>query len=194
MPVADHLQIREPARPDTRLHVQWAELFAFHVSPLELIVRGTVIYWFLFLLFRFVLRRDAGAIGVADILLVVLVADASQNGMSGSYETVAEGCLLVLTLIGWNYFFDWAGFHFKAFRRFSEPPPILLIDRGRIRGKNLRREFVTREELDAQLRKRGITDIGSVRAAYMESDGEFSVLMDKQPARPHHEEKRTPGA
>lgn len=170
------------------------ELFAFHVSPLELFVRGTLMYWFLFLLFRFVLRRDAGAVGVADILLVVLVADASQNGMSGSYETIAEGCLLVATLIGWNYFFDWAGFHFPAFRRFSEPPPILLIDRGRIQGKNLRREFVTRDELKAQLRKHGITDVGRVRAAYMESDGEFSVLTYGQPGQPHHEEKRTPGA
>ncbi|HKW83228.1 MAG TPA: DUF421 domain-containing protein, partial [Burkholderiaceae bacterium] len=84
------------------------DLFAFHVSPIELVVRGTLIYWFLFLLFRFVLRRDAGAVGIADILLVVLVADASQNAMAGGYETVAEGCVLIGTLIGWNYLLDWA--------------------------------------------------------------------------------------
>jgi len=54
-----------------------SDLFAFHVSPVELIVRGTLMYWFLFLIFRFVLRRDAGAVGIADMLLVVLVADAS---------------------------------------------------------------------------------------------------------------------
>jgi uncharacterized membrane protein YcaP (DUF421 family) len=173
--------------------MDFADLFRFHVSPLELIVRGTLIYWFLFFLFRFVLRRDAGAIGVADILLVVLVADASQNGMSGSYETVAEGFVLVATLIGWNYFFDWAGYHFPAFRRFSEGPPVLLIDRGRIMARNLRKELVTREELDAQLRKRGVTDLTSVRAAYMESDGELSVLMDRQPQPPQHQEKKTPG-
>lgn len=173
--------------------MELAALFALHVSPVELIVRGTVMYWFLFLLFRFVLRRDAGALGVADILLVVLVADASQNGMSGSYETITEGCLLVATLIGWNYVFDWAGFHFRTFRRFTEPPPVLLIDRGRIQRKNLRREFVTRDELDAQLRKHGVTDIGRVRAAFMESDGEFSVLTYGQPGQPH-QEKRTPGA
>jgi len=53
-----------------------SDLFAFHVSPVELIVRGTLMYWFLFLIFRFVLRRDAGAVGIADMLLVVLVADA----------------------------------------------------------------------------------------------------------------------
>ena len=53
-----------------------ASLFSFHVSPLELVVRGSLIYWFLFLLFRFVLRRDVGSVGIADVLLVVLIADA----------------------------------------------------------------------------------------------------------------------
>lgn len=71
--------------------MDWSELFAVHVSPVELIVRGTLMYWFLLLIFRFVLRRDPGSLGVADILLVVIIADASQNGMSGSYQTVAEG-------------------------------------------------------------------------------------------------------
>ena len=59
-------------------------IFEFHVSAWELFVRGSLIYWFLFLLFRFVLRRDAGSMGIADILLVVLIADASQNGCPGS--------------------------------------------------------------------------------------------------------------
>jgi hypothetical protein len=72
-------------------------LFRLGMSPLELFVRGTAVYWFLFLLFRFVLRRDAGAIGIADILLLVLIADASQNAMAGGYETVADGFLLVAT-------------------------------------------------------------------------------------------------
>ncbi len=59
------------------------ELFRFHLNPLELILRGSVVYWLLFLIFRFVLRRDAGSMGIADILLLVVIADASQNEMAG---------------------------------------------------------------------------------------------------------------
>jgi uncharacterized membrane protein YcaP (DUF421 family) len=84
-----------------------AELFAIHVSPLELFARGTLMYWFLLLIFRFV-RRDSGSFGVADILLVVVIADASQNGISGGYQTVAERFILVGTLVFWNYALDWA--------------------------------------------------------------------------------------
>jgi uncharacterized membrane protein YcaP (DUF421 family) len=80
--------------------MDWDTYFGIAVNPLELVIRGTLVYWFLFLVFRFVLRRDAGSIGIADLLLLVLVADASQNAMSASYTTVAEGAVLVGTIIG----------------------------------------------------------------------------------------------
>jgi uncharacterized membrane protein YcaP (DUF421 family) len=169
--------------------VDWSALFAFEVSPLEVVLRGTLIYWFLFLCFRFVLRRDAGAVGIADILLVVLVADASQNGLAGDTRSVSEACLLVTTLVGWNYLLDWAGFRLAWMRKLLDPPPLLLVDRGRILRRNLRKEFVTPDELQEQLRKHGVDDLARVRACYMESDGEFSVLLaegppaDKPPSR-----------
>jgi uncharacterized membrane protein YcaP (DUF421 family) len=170
-------------------------LFAFHVSAPELILRGSLIYWFLFLMFRFVLRRDAGAVGIADILLVVLIADASQNAMSGGYETVAEGSVLVATLIGWNYLLDWASFKWAAVRRFAEPAPLLLIDRGRVLARHLRQEFLTRDDLEAQLRQNGVTSISEVKKAYMESDGNFSVIPYDRGTKPEaKQDNDIPGA
>jgi uncharacterized membrane protein YcaP (DUF421 family) len=166
---------------ETASAMSLSDLFEFHVSPLELIARGTLIYWFLFLIFRFVLRRDAGAVGIADILLIVLIADASQNAMSGGYDSVGEGFVLVATLIGWNYLLDWASFRWKAVAKFAEPAPLLLIDRGRVLGRNLRRELLTREELDAQMRIKGVTSPSEVKKAYMESDGKFSIVTYGKP-------------
>ena len=80
--------------------MDWSWLVGFDVSPWQLVARGTLMYWFLFLVFRFLLRRDVGGLGVADVLLVVLVADASQNAMTASYHSVAKGHILVSTLIG----------------------------------------------------------------------------------------------
>ena len=82
------------------------ELFAFSLSPLEIVLRGSAVYWFLFLLLRFVLRRDGGSLGIADILLLVLIADASQNAMAGEYKSIADGFLLVATIAGWNWAVD----------------------------------------------------------------------------------------
>jgi uncharacterized membrane protein YcaP (DUF421 family) len=51
------------------MHIDWHGLFALTVSPLELFIRGSVVYWFLFAIFRVVLRRDIGAVGIADVQL-----------------------------------------------------------------------------------------------------------------------------
>ena len=155
-------------------------LFAFNVHPFEIVLRGTVMYWFLFLLFRFVLRRDVGSIGIADVLLLVLIADASQNAMSGAYDSIAEGCLLVATIAGWNYGLDWASYHFPRVRKFAEPAPLLLVTQGRMLRKNMRRELITEEELWAKLREQGVDGLSEVASAFMESSGDISVL--KTPA------------
>ncbi len=156
--------------------MDWTSLIEVNVSPIELIVRGTALYWFLFLVLRFVLRRDAGGLGVADVLLVVLVADASQNAMTGGYTSVAEGFVLVGTLIGWNWFFDWAAFRWPLFARFVEPPPLPLVRNGRILHKNLRAEYLTVDDLRSQLRQHGIESTSDVRLAQMEGDGQITVL------------------
>ena len=152
------------------------QLLSFGTSPLELALRGTLMYWFLFLVFRFVLRRDAGQIGIADMLFVVIVADASQNAMSGSYSTVAEGCVLVGTLVAWNFAMDWASYRWAPVRKLVEPSPVLLVKDGRLLARNLRQEFLTPEDLEAQMRQHDITSIAEVKRAHIESDGQFSFL------------------
>ncbi len=160
-------------------------LFAVNTSPLELMARGTLMYWFLLLLFRFVLRRDAGSLGVADLLFVVIVADASQNAMAGGYDTVAEGMILVATLAAWNYGLDGAAYHSKAVRWLVDPPPLVLVENGRIVAANMRRQFVTRDDLESGMRQVGIAELAQVRKAVMEGDGKISFLtQDGQAHRP----------
>ena len=156
-----------------------ADLFALTVEPWELIARGTLTYWFLFAIFRFVLRRDVGSVGIADVLLLVIIADASQNAMSGGYESVSDGAILVGTIVIWNYLLDWAAYRFDAVRRFAEPAALTLVRDGRLIHRNLRREFISTSELMAQLRLNGVDDIAKVRRACMESDGQISVVKNE---------------
>jgi uncharacterized membrane protein YcaP (DUF421 family) len=102
------------------MNVDWSALFSLHVPLAELLVRSSAMYWFLLLVFRCfgvsvfrcVVRRELGGIGVSDILIMVIVADASQNALSGSYRSTTDGFVLVGTLIGWNLLLNWLGFRF----------------------------------------------------------------------------------
>jgi uncharacterized membrane protein YcaP (DUF421 family) len=156
--------------------MDWSELFGLSVSPWELIVRGSAMYLFLFILFRVVVKRRVGSIGMADILILVIVADAAQNGMAGDYRSVTDGFILVGTLVGWNMFIDWLAFRVAPLRAILEPPPLLLIDNGRVLWRHLRIELMSETELKTKLREHGVTDPREVAKAYIEPDGQVTVL------------------
>ena len=167
-----------------------AALFRFSVDPLELVVRGVVMYGALFLLFRFVLRRDAGALGIADLLLLVLIADAAQNAMANDYKSVTDGAILIATIVAWNVAFDWAAYRFQRLGKLVEPGPLPLVEHGRINRRNLREEYMSDDELMAKLREQGVERVEEVKRATMESDGTVTVIrFDKQhqpqPSRKH---------
>jgi uncharacterized membrane protein YcaP (DUF421 family) len=144
-----------------------------------MIVRGTAMYWFLFVLFRVVIRRRVGAVGMSDILLLVIIADASQNAMSGDYQSITDGIILVATIIAWNMLIDWLSYLSPRLEHILQPSPLLLVERGRVLRRNLRKEFVSEEELRSKLRERGIDDPAQAEKAYLESDGQFSVVKRK---------------
>lgn len=170
-----------------------AEIFAKEFPAWQMVLRGTAVYWFLFIVFRFVLRRDIGSMGVADVLFVVLVADASSNAMQGEYRTVTDGLVLVGTLVAWNFVLDWLSFHYEPVARFMEPRPEVLVRHGRVNHKALRREMITMDELKAKLREEGIASLKEVRVARLESDGQLSVLTEeKKQERPKPPESNLP--
>lgn len=156
--------------------MDWSSVFSFDRPVIEIIVRGTVMYLALIILMRFILKRQAGGMETGDLLLVILIADASQNGMAGDYKTVPDGIILVATLMFWNFFLDWLSYRFPRFERLMNAQPLALIRDGKILPNHMRKEFITRAELMSQLREQGIDSISKVKRAYMEPDGKLSVI------------------
>src|SRR5262245_30297350 len=160
---------------DEFLQIDWRSVFFPSVGVAEIFLRGTIVYFFLFFILR-LLRREAGAIGISDLLLVVLIADAAQNAMSSDYKSITDGLILVSSIAFWNYFLDWLGYRFPSVRRLLRPSPLLLIKDGRMQKRNMRQEMITADELMGNLREQGIERIEEVKKAYMEGDGRISVI------------------
>ena len=156
--------------------IDWSEVWRLSVSPWELVLRGSVMYWFIFAAFRVFVRRDMGSIAIGDVLFLMLVADAAQNGMAGEYRSLTDGMILVGTLLVWNIAVDGLSYLSPALRRVLSPRTVLLVKNGAVIRGNLRRQFITEEELQAKLRENGVEHLGEVKAAYMEADGDVSVL------------------
>jgi len=120
--------------------------------------------------------RQIRSIGITDLLVLVLLADAAQNAMAAEYRSVTEGVLLCGTILFWSYFLDWLAYRVPWLRRWIEPAPLLLIRKGQVLRGNLRKEMVTESELMSQLRVHGIADVGTVERAFFEPDGQISVI------------------
>lgn len=157
------------------LGIDWNSVFVPTVSLVEIVLRGTLVYLLLFLLMR-VLRREAGALGISDLLVVVLIADAAQNAMSSDYKSITEGAVLVGTIIAWDYSLDWLGYRFPAFGRVLRPAPLPLVKDGSALRRNMRKEMVSMEELMSQLRQEGVEHLSEVKRCYLEGDGHISVI------------------
>lgn len=168
--------------------MHWKELWIPTVPALEIIIRGTVVYLVLFTLLRVILKRQSGIVGISDLLVVVLIADAAQNAMAGEYHSITDGLILVATIIFWSYALDWLGFHFPWIQRMVRPPALPLIRDGKLLPRNLRKELITKEELFSELHEQGIEDISIVKDAYMEGDGRISVI--KYTEEQHQQDRR----
>jgi uncharacterized membrane protein YcaP (DUF421 family) len=167
-------------------------VFEPNTSLLEMFVRGTVMYLGLFVLMRIIHRREPGGVGVSDLLVLVLIADAAQNGMAGDYLSVSEAFVLVVTILGWAYAVDWLTYHVPIVQRLVDQPPLPLVRNGEILQRNLRKELITRSELESLLRQQGIGDVSEVKEALMESDGHISVVRVEPDDSPRPRESRAP--
>lgn len=173
---------------DWLIGIEWSELFMLDVSLLEIFVRGSVIYLSLLFLLRVILKRQAGTVGMTDLLVIVLIADAAQNGMANDYQSLPAGIMLVATLIFWNYTLERLSYHYSWFERLISHPPLVLVKNGRMIRKNMRQEWITKDDLMSHLREQGIEKISQVKNACLEGDGKISVI--KMPDSQDDEHRR----
>lgn len=156
-------------------HIDWEELFIPQMSLPEIFIRATLVYITLLVLMR-LLRRQSGQISISDLLVIVILGNAAQNAIVADTVSVTDGLLLSFTIISWNYALDYLGMYSVGWRRFIHPLPRLLVKDGKLIRSNMRRELITDEELMSKLHEEGVDNVSKVKEAYLEGDGQISVI------------------
>jgi uncharacterized membrane protein YcaP (DUF421 family) len=154
----------------------WEGILSPDLAITESILRGTIIYFAVFIIMRSTLRRTAGELSMLDFIFVLLVANGAADSMVGGSISVVNGIILILTVVAWNYALNTLSWYIPALERWTTPPPIQLVKDGEMMRRNMRKEFITTEELMAQLREEGFEDISKVKSALLEGDGNISVI------------------
>ena len=142
----------------------------------EKLVRSFVIYFFMYLVIRFMGKRQVGQMTPFDLVVLLVLSNAVQNAIIGNDNSLGGGIIAAVAIVALNWAMSEAAFRSKKARRLIEGEPTLLIHDGKILRSCLAAERVTVDELMAALRENGVADPLHVRFAILEDNGKISVI------------------
>ena len=143
---------------------------------MDIVIRSAVIFAFVYLLTRMLGRRELSSLEPFDLILLVVVGDLVQQGVTQNDESLT-GALLAISTIGvLTVALSYLSFRFKRLRPILNGEPIVLVEDGKIIEANLKRQRLTQEEIGAEARLEGIASIEDVRWAILETNGRISFV------------------
>jgi uncharacterized membrane protein YcaP (DUF421 family) len=143
---------------------------------MDIVVRALIAFVFVFLLTRLIGRRELSSMQPFDLMLLIVVGDLIQQGVTQNDLSVT-GLLLAVGVFGiMTLAASYVGFRFPRIRPLLEPDPLILIEDGKAIDRNLRKERITHEEIAAEARLQQITSLNDVRWAVLESGGRISFI------------------
>ena len=143
---------------------------------MDIVLRAAFAFWFIFFLTRIVGRRELSSLGPFDLIMLIVLGDLVQQGVTQSDYSVTGLVLAAGTIAVMQVGVSYANFRFRRLRTVLEGEPIVLIQDGRVLERNVSRERMTREELEEQARQSQIDSLDKVRWAVLEASGQISFI------------------
>lgn len=143
---------------------------------MDLVLRALAIYVVVFLFTRILGRRELSNLQPFDLILLVVIGDLVQSGITQTDMSVT-GVLIVIATIGLAQVgTSYLSFKFRRLRPVLEGSPIVLVENGNVIQRNLRRERLSMDDLTDQARRAEIESLDDVKWAVLETNGEISFI------------------
>jgi uncharacterized membrane protein YcaP (DUF421 family) len=155
----------------------------------EIVVRATVIFFFLYLLTRMMGKRELAQLSAFELILLVTIGDLVQQGVTQEDMSLTGNMLAVGTIGIWILVLSYLSYRSKAAGEAIEGIPVVIVRDGEIIDRALHVERLTRDEVLGEAREQGIDDLSKVRVAILEADGKFSFI--QRESQQQQEEDRT---
>ncbi len=143
---------------------------------MDLVIRATVVFFFIFLITRIAGRRELSTLEPFDVILLVVLGDLVQQGITQSDESVTGTMIVISTIALLSIAVSWISFRSGKVRPVTEGEPIILVQDGQMIERNLRRERLTRGDVEEEARKQQIASLGDVSWAILEKAGTITFI------------------
>jgi uncharacterized membrane protein YcaP (DUF421 family) len=146
---------------------------------MDLVLRAIVVFFFIYLVTRIIGRRELSSLEPFDLILLVVIGDLVQQGVTQSDESITGTLTVITTFSLLTILVAYVSFKIKRIRLVLDGEPIVLVEDGRVIERNLRRERLTLEELAAEARQQQVASIDDIQWAVLETGGQISVIPKK---------------
>lgn len=143
---------------------------------MDIVLRATAMFAILYLLLRLVGRREIGQLTPFELLLLIVMGDLVQQGVTHNDFSVTGALLAVGTFAFWALALSWATYLSPRMERLLEGSPRVIVRDGVLLERNLRRDRMTRGEVEAEMRLAGIGRMEEVAWAILETQGKISFI------------------
>jgi uncharacterized membrane protein YcaP (DUF421 family) len=143
---------------------------------MDVVIRTIVAFFVIVLITRVVGRRELSSMEPFDLILLVVVGDLVQQGVTQNDESVTGAALVLFTLTVLTALLAWVNFRFRTLRPLFEGHPVVLIEDGKLLRENARRERLTVEEIESEARLQQIESLDQVRLGVLETSGQISFI------------------
>lgn len=143
---------------------------------MDLVLRAIFLYFFVFAITRVIGRRELSQLAPFDIILLIVAGDAIQQGLTQDDYSLTGAVLVVGTFAILQLLTSYASFKIVRLRPLLEGEPIVIIQDGKVLDRNLRRERLTKEEIEEEARQQQISSLDQVQWAVLENSGKISFL------------------
>jgi uncharacterized membrane protein YcaP (DUF421 family) len=143
---------------------------------MDIVLRAIVVFAFLLVLTRIIGRRELSSLQPFDLILLIILGDAVQQGLTQDDYSLTGALLAVGTIAVLQVGVSWAGYRFPRLRPVLEGTPIIVVQDGEVIERNLKRERLDVEDVAEQARLQGIAHLKDVQWAVLETTGNISFI------------------
>lgn len=144
---------------------------------MDIAIRAVVLFGFVFFVTRIVGRRELSSLEPFDLILLIVISDAIQQGLTQSDYSVTGALIAVSTIALLQVGVSYSRFKFPRLRPLLEGEPLILVQDGRPVDRNLRRERLTVDEVMEEAREQAqIASLTDIQWAVLETSGQISFI------------------
>jgi len=142
----------------------------------ELVIRGTAIFFFMFIIMKLWGKKHLGEMAAFDFILLLFISEAVQNSLVDDDKSIPGGMIVIATFLFWNMILNKITYRSRRLEKLIDGEPKILVKNGKVDNEMMQKQQITKQELYEAMRQEGVDELSKIKQATLETNGHVSII------------------